>query len=151
MLYKHLNKMSDTINRGIRRYIMEIYNTVANAHQPIQTKQDGAQRIQTAESQLNETSPSKQQKVDENENEDKKYNEKEIKKKLQEITEQLNKEMDTLNTTIRFGFNDKVEEMYVSVIDTKDNRVIRQIPSEEAMQLAVKMRELVGMLFDEKG
>ncbi|WOE68923.1 FlaG family protein [Hydrogenimonas thermophila] len=130
---------------------MEIYNTVANAHQSIQTKQDSAQRIQTAESQLNETNPSKQQKVDENENEDKKYNEKEIKKKLQEITEQLNKEMDTLNTTIRFGFNDKVEEMYVSVIDTKDNRVIRQIPSEEAMQLAAKMRELVGMLFDEKG
>jgi flagellar protein FlaG len=77
--------------------------------------------------------------------------EKEIKKKLKEITEQLNKEMDTLNTTIRFGFNDKISEMYVSVIDTKDNRVIRQIPSEEAMQLAAKMRELVGMLFDEKG
>jgi len=59
--------------------------------------------------------------------------------------------MDTLNTTIRFGFDDKTDEMYVSVIDTKDNKVIRQIPSEEAMKLAAKMRELVGMLFDEKG
>jgi len=94
-----------------------------------------------------------QQKLDENEKEINKTSddEKEIKKKLQEITEQLNKEMDTLNTTIRFGFDDKIDEMYVSVIDTKDNKVIRQIPSEEAMRLAAKMRELVGMLFDEKG
>jgi len=130
---------------------MEIYNTVANTHQPIQTKTEGTQRAQTTETEMNEKNVSNQEKINEHDGEQKKYNENEIKKKLQEITEQLNKEMDTLNTTIRFGFNDKVNEMYVSVIDTKDNRVIRQIPSEEAMQLAAKMRELVGMLFDEKG
>jgi len=40
--------------------------------------------------------------------------------------------------------------MYVTVIDTRNNEVIRQIPSEQAMKLAEKMKELVGMLFDEK-
>lgn len=126
---------------------MEIFNTVANTRQPIQSKVESTHNTNIAE-----TKKSNQQKMDEQDNEVKKISdEKEIKKKLKEITEQLNKEMDTLNTTIRFGFNDKISEMYVSVIDTKDNRVIRQIPSEEAMQLAAKMRELVGMLFDEKG
>ncbi len=74
-----------------------------------------------------------------------------LKKELQEITDQLNKEMNPLNTTIRFGFNDKAEELYVSVIDTSSNQEIRKIPSEEAMRLASKMRELVGMIFDKKG
>lgn len=74
-----------------------------------------------------------------------------IKKELQEITDKLNKEMDPLKTSIRFGFNDKVDELYISVIDTSNDRVIRKIPSEEAMRLAAKMRELVGMLFDKKG
>ena len=126
---------------------MEIFKTVANTQQPIQSKMDSMHN-----NNIMETKKSTQQNIDEQENETKKISdEKEIKKKLQETTEQLNKEMDTLNTTIRFGFNDKISEMYVSVIDTKDNRVIRQIPSEEAMRLAAKMRELVGMLFDEKG
>lgn len=82
---------------------------------------------------------------------EKEIKEKEIKKQIKEIVEQLNKEMNILNTTIRFGFDDKIDEMYVTVIDTKNDRVIRQIPSEEAMRLAKKMRELIGILFDEKG
>ena len=74
-----------------------------------------------------------------------------LKKELQEVVDKLNKEMDPLRTSIRFGFNDKVEELYVSVIDTTNNKEIRKIPSEEAMRLAAKMRELVGMIFDKKG
>ncbi|MCF6201897.1 MAG: flagellar protein FlaG [Hydrogenimonas sp.] len=74
-----------------------------------------------------------------------------LKKELQEITDQLNKEMNPLNTSIRFGFDDSLEELYVSVIDTSSDQVIRKIPSEEAMRLAAKMRELVGMIFDKKG
>ncbi len=74
-----------------------------------------------------------------------------LKKQLQEITDQLNKEMNPLNTSIRFGFDDSVEELYVSVIDTSNDQIIRKIPSEEAMRLAAKMRELVGMIFDKKG
>ena len=133
---------------------MEIFNNVVNSssQQPIQTKVENTHRTSNTEEKMSETKKIEQQRLDEKENEmDKISDKKEIKKKLQEITEQLNKEMDTLNTTIRFGFNDKINEMYVSVIDTKDDRVIRQIPSEEAMRLAAKMRELVGMLFDEKG
>jgi len=112
----------------------------------IQTKIENNHQTLGTEEEINETKKTDQQKIDEKENETNKISdEKEIKKKLQEITEQLNKEMDTLNTTIRFGFDDKTDEMYVSVIDTKDNKVIRQIPSEEAMKLAAKMRELVGI------
>ncbi len=74
-----------------------------------------------------------------------------LKKQLQEITDKLNKEMDPLKTSIRFGFDDKIDELYVSVIDTSNNQVIRKIPSEEAIRLAAKMRELVGMIFDKKG
>ena len=131
---------------------MEIFNNVATSQQPVQTKIENAHRTLSIQEEMSQIKESDQQKIDENENEINKISdEKEIKKKLQEITDQLNKEMDTLNTTIRFGFDDKIDEMYVSVVDTKDNRVIRQIPSEEAMRLAAKMRELVGMLFDEKG
>ncbi len=74
-----------------------------------------------------------------------------LKKELQQITDQLNKEMDPLNTSIRFGFDDSIKELYISVIDTSSDQVIRKIPSEEAMRLAAKMRELIGIIFDKKG
>jgi flagellar protein FlaG len=73
------------------------------------------------------------------------------KEELQRLTEQLNKEMAPLNPDIKFHFNDKVEELVVNVIDKKTDKIIRKIPSDEALRIMEKMRELVGALFDEKG
>ena len=141
---------------------MEITNKITNMQQAIHTNTENnnqAKLTQTNEVEIDklEVKKSNQLNIDKQTGEDdkvsneKEIKEKEIKKQIKEIVEQLNKEMNILNTTIRFGFDDKIDEMYVTVIDTKDDRVIRQIPSEEAMRLAKKMRELIGILFDEKG
>ena len=131
---------------------MEIANLVTNAQQDLHLKVENSHQAKLTDTNVSETKKSGQQNIDKQVSEEKKvFDEKEVKKKIEEVTEELNKEMDILNTTIRFHFDDKTDEIYVTVIDTKDNRVIRQIPSEEVMKLAVKMRELVGMLFDEKG
>ena len=74
-----------------------------------------------------------------------------LKKELERITEELNKVLNPLNTTLKFKFNDKVEELVVKVVDTKDNKVIREYPPKEALELMQKMRELIGLLFDKKG
>ena len=73
------------------------------------------------------------------------------KEELQRLTEQLNKEMQPLNPDIKFSFNDKIEELVVNVVDKKTDRIIRKIPSDEALRIMEKMRELVGALFDDKG
>jgi flagellar protein FlaG len=73
------------------------------------------------------------------------------KEELQKLTEQLNKEMSPLNADIKFSFNDKVDELVVNVVDKRTEKVIRKIPSDEALKIMEKMRELVGALFDEKG
>jgi len=75
----------------------------------------------------------------------------EIKKELQKVVEELNRQMNPLNTDLKFKFNDKIEELTVQVIDTKNHKVIREFPPKEALKLMEKMRELVGMLFDKKG
>ena len=73
------------------------------------------------------------------------------KQELQELTQKLNKEMSPLNPDIKFSFNDKVDELVVNVVDKNTNKVIRKIPSDEALKIMEKMRELVGALFDDKG
>jgi len=74
-----------------------------------------------------------------------------LKKELEKITEELNQALNPLNTTLKFRFSDKIDELTVEVVDTKKNEVIRKFPSDEALRLMEKMREIVGILFDKKG
>ncbi len=75
----------------------------------------------------------------------------ELKRDLMELTEQLNKEFNPLNTNVKFGYSDDIESLYVTVSERDTDRVIRKIPSDEAMELMAKMREIVGIIFDKKG
>ncbi|QCT95146.1 flagellar protein FlaG [Caminibacter mediatlanticus TB-2] len=75
----------------------------------------------------------------------------EIKQELQKIVDELNKVMSPLNENLKFQFNNKVDELVVKVVDIKNDKVIREFPPKEALRLMEKMRELVGILFDEKG
>ncbi|TLD87554.1 FlaG family protein [Helicobacter sp. MIT 05-5294] len=74
----------------------------------------------------------------------------EQKQKLNELAQQLNKELNPLNTNVTFGFNEDIEGLFITVSEKDTNRVIRKIPSDEAMQLMAKMKEIVGIIFDKQ-
>ena len=80
-----------------------------------------------------------------------KKKEEEDPKALSETVNELNKQMDLLNTNITFGYNDKINQMFVNVIEKSTGKVIRKFPTEEAMSLSAKMKEIVGIIFDKKG
>ena len=73
------------------------------------------------------------------------------KEELKHTIEHLNKHMDSLDTNVKFGFDDKVESMFVNVMERSTGKIIRRIPTEEAMKISEKMKEIVGMIFDKKG
>lgn len=76
---------------------------------------------------------------------------KEIQQQLSQSVKKLNQQMDALNTNIEFGFNDKISSMYVNVMEKDSGKVIRKLPTEEAMKLAEHFKEIIGMIFDQKG
>lgn len=73
-----------------------------------------------------------------------------LKQELVKLTEDLNKEMNPLNINVKFGFEDKIGEMFVSVYEKDSNKLLRKIPSDEAISLMAKMREIIGIIFDKK-
>ena len=73
-----------------------------------------------------------------------------LSKEVKEATEKLNKQMEDLGTSIRFGYNDKIGAMYVNVMEMKTGEVIRKIPTEQAMKLSEYFKESVGVLFDKE-
>jgi flagellar protein FlaG len=83
-----------------------------------------------------------------------KYNKKdqsELKDQLRQIVSDLNKEMTQIGTDLKFGFNEDNDVFYVSVMDKKTDREIRKFPTDEALNLMSKMREVIGQIFDTKG
>lgn len=66
------------------------------------------------------------------------------------LVDELNEISDSLNTDIKFSFDDELSEFYVTVSDKHTGRVIRKLPSEEAMKIKKSMKELVGSLLDKK-
>ena len=75
---------------------------------------------------------------------------KKLMKELTKLTEELNREMNPLNLKIRFGYDDRSRELFVSVFEKDSNTLIRKFPTDEAIELMVKMKEINGMIFDKK-
>lgn len=81
---------------------------------------------------------------------DKKITDDKLKRELIKLTEQLNVEMNPLNLSVRFGYNDKIGEMFVSVFEKDSNKLLRKFPTDEAIDLMAKMREINGIIFDKQ-
>lgn len=75
----------------------------------------------------------------------------ELKKQLIELSGKLNKEMRRINTDIDFNYNDDLRGLVVTVREANNDKIIREIPSKEAIELMKKMHDIVGLIFDKKG
>ena len=70
---------------------------------------------------------------------------------MKEITEDLNDYMSDLQTNLRFSMYEKLDhQVVVQIKNRTTDELIKQIPSEELLELRVKMEELSGLLFDGK-
>lgn len=74
-----------------------------------------------------------------------------LKQELIETSRALNQEMKRLNTDINFSYNDDIRGLVVTVKEADGNKIIREIPSKEAIELMKKIHDIVGLLFDKKG
>lgn len=107
--------------------------STGNTHAQSQTREVEQTQIQTN--------------VAENNNQE---NNEDMVEKLNEATQKLNRQMEALDTNIRFAYNDKINFLYVNVMEIKTGEVIRKIPSEQVMKLSEYFREAVGVLFDKE-
>ncbi|PAF41969.1 hypothetical protein BKH45_05115 [Helicobacter sp. 11S03491-1] len=74
-----------------------------------------------------------------------------LKQELIALGNELNKEMKRINTDINFNYNDDIRGLVVTVREDNGDKIIREIPSKEAIELMKKMHDIVGLIFDKKG
>lgn len=69
----------------------------------------------------------------------------------QKMLEELEQDIESMHSVgLRFAKFKASGQTYVKVIDKTNDEVIREIPSEDVLKLAVKMEEMIGILFDKQ-
>lgn len=66
-------------------------------------------------------------------------------KELKDIQKVINR-----NTIAEFGYNEPTNRITIKIKDKDTDEVIKEIPSEKALEMLAKARELAGILVDEK-
>lgn len=70
--------------------------------------------------------------------------------KAQQMTDSMNKFLESTNTQLRFKLHNELNEYYVTIVDAKTDEVVREIPSKKLMDMHAAMKEFVGLLIDRK-
>ncbi|QEL56617.1 flagellar protein FlaG [Chromobacterium paludis] len=71
-------------------------------------------------------------------------------KQLQESVSQLNNAASVYNSSLQFSVDKDTDTTVVKVVDKENNKVIRQIPSEEALRIAKAIGDFKGLLLKDK-
>ena len=64
---------------------------------------------------------------------------------MSEINKVINR-----NTVAEFGYNEPTNRITIKIKDKETDEVIKEIPSEKALEMLAKAWELAGILVDEK-
>ncbi len=84
--------------------------------------------------------------VDNKDTDDKKINEKDLKKAV----DKLNKFLEDNKTHAEYKFHDKFSnDLMIKIVDDK-GKVVQEIPPKKILDMVAKMCEMVGVLFDKK-
>jgi flagellar protein FlaG len=70
--------------------------------------------------------------------------------KLKKAIMQMNESIRIFDKRIHFDVHKDSGRIFVQVIDVENDKVIREIPPEEMLEISAKIHEMVGLLIDEK-
>ena len=71
-------------------------------------------------------------------------------KEAKDITDNMNKFLESVDTQLRFKMHDELHEYYVTIVDSKTDEVVREIPSKKLMDMHAEMKKFLGILIDRK-
>lgn len=64
--------------------------------------------------------------------------------------EKANKHIRSFDRRLEFSIHDATKQIIVKVIDTENDNIIREIPSEKILDMVAHLWEMAGLLVDEK-
>jgi len=69
---------------------------------------------------------------------------------VQKAVQQANMEFAGMNQKIGFGYEKRLGQLYVQVLDKQTGEVVKEVPPKEFLEHQAAMKELMGLLVDRK-
>jgi len=69
---------------------------------------------------------------------------------LERSAEILEQTFRLFNKRLKFSVNEEIDRVVVKVVDATTDKVIKEIPPVEMQRLIARIRETIGLLFDQK-
>lgn len=76
-------------------------------------------------------------------------NEEALRTQAREFAQQMEAMSGIFDRKLQFRVNEELKRVVVKVIDSNTDKVIREIPSAEIQKLQLRIKEALGLLFDE--
>jgi len=73
----------------------------------------------------------------------------ELRQDVRKIVDELVSVSSFYNRKLKFDFNEDMSQLVVKVVDGNTDKVIKEVPPEALQRLHVKIKEAIGLLFDE--
>lgn len=67
---------------------------------------------------------------------------------VESLVKELNDNLKVFNSSLSFTVDKDTGKTVVKVLDSTTNTVIRQIPTEEMLKIAARIKDLLGVLYD---
>lgn len=67
----------------------------------------------------------------------------------QKVVEQIQKITSAMGRRLQFNVNEALGQIVVKVIDPSTDKVIKEIPSAEVQKMQIRIKEAIGLIFDE--
>jgi flagellar protein FlaG len=67
---------------------------------------------------------------------------------VEAVAQELNNTLRMMDTKIAFSVDRSTSRVVISVINAETQEVIRQIPPDDMLHLAARIKELLGVIFD---
>jgi len=66
------------------------------------------------------------------------------------VLNELQQVSQAFNRRLSFELNEKLDQVVVKVIDSETDKIIKEIPPAELQHVHERIREVIGILFDER-
>lgn len=70
--------------------------------------------------------------------------------KLKKVIEEANDKLKMVNKKFSYKIHDKTNEIMVKIINSDTGDIIKEIPPEKNLDMIAKLRELAGIMIDER-
>ncbi len=69
-------------------------------------------------------------------------------KEARQLAQDLNDALRPFNTELSFTVDKDTEKVVIKIVDSETQEIVRQIPAEDTLRLASRIKQLLGLLVD---